>query len=179
MIKDFPPAVGFFSSGPFPATSAPVDSTLKLMEKYCPGLVDEMTGFCETAGFPLEKLAYLAMTHIGGKHCSHFAVLPQATANGHVLIGRNYDFSEKVDDLKLTTIFPATRVCQYRVSRPCFLDAMMASMNMDYLSPCLPAGYRSGLKRECNHPSRMVCNSGRSYELSWIPARMLKKQKNV
>ncbi len=106
MIKDFPQAVGFFRSGPFPKTSAPVDRSLKLMETHCPGLVEEMTGFCEAAGFPLENLVYLAMTHIGGKHCSHFAVLPQATADGHMLIGRNYDFSEKVDDLKLITMFP-------------------------------------------------------------------------
>jgi predicted choloylglycine hydrolase len=106
MIKDIPQAVAFFASGPFPKTSAPVDSTLKLMDKYCPGLVDEMTGFCEAAGIPLEKLAYLAMTHVGGKHCSQFVVLPEASADGHTLVGRNYDFSEKVDDLKLTTIFP-------------------------------------------------------------------------
>jgi predicted choloylglycine hydrolase len=108
LIKNFPPAVGFFSSGPFPKTSAPVDSTLKLMDKYCPGLLDEMTGFCKAAGFPLEKLAYLAMTHIGGNHCSHFAVMPNATANGHMLVGRSYEFGEKVDDLKLTTVFPTT-----------------------------------------------------------------------
>jgi predicted choloylglycine hydrolase len=76
------------------------------MDKYCPGLVNEMTGFCEAAGFPLEKFAYLAMTHLGGNHCSHFAVLPQATADGHVLVGRNYDFTEKIDDLKLTSVFP-------------------------------------------------------------------------
>lgn len=106
MIKDFPQAVTFFASGPFPKTSAPVDSTLKLMDRHCPGLLEEMTGFCEAAGFALEKLAFLAMTHIGGKHCSQFVVLPQASANGHTLVGRNYDFSEKVDDLKLTTIFP-------------------------------------------------------------------------
>lgn len=107
LIKDYPQAVGYFGSGPFPKTSAPVNKTLKLMETYCPGLVDEMVGFCDAAGIPLEKLAYLAMTHIGGKHCSHFAVFPSATENGHVLIGRNYDFSEKVDDLKLTTILPS------------------------------------------------------------------------
>jgi predicted choloylglycine hydrolase len=107
MIKDFPQAVSFFSSGPFPKTSAPVDRSMKLLETYCPGLLEEMTGFCEAAGFPLEKSAYLAMTHIGGKHCSQFVVLPAASANGHTLVGRNYDFSEKVDDLKLTTIFPA------------------------------------------------------------------------
>ncbi|NLF52612.1 MAG: linear amide C-N hydrolase [Leptolinea sp.] len=106
LIRDFPQAVGYFGSGPFPKTSAPVDKTLRMMETYCPGLVDEMDGFCDATGIPLEKLAYLAMTHIGGKHCSHFAVLPAATENGHVLVGRNYDFSEKVDDLKLITVLP-------------------------------------------------------------------------
>jgi predicted choloylglycine hydrolase len=106
MIKDFPQAVAFFASGPFPKTSAPVDSSLKMMDQHCPGLLDEMTGFSEAAGFPVEKLAYLAMTHIGGKHCSQFVVLPETSANSHTLVGRNYDFSEKVDDLKLTTIFP-------------------------------------------------------------------------
>ncbi|BCY19431.1 choloylglycine hydrolase [Leptolinea sp. HRD-7] len=106
MIKDIPQAVAFFASGPFPGTSAPVDSSLKLIDKYCPGMIDEMTGFCEAAGFELERLAYLAMTHIGGKHCSQFVVLPESSANGHTLVGRNYDFSEKVDDMKLTTVFP-------------------------------------------------------------------------
>jgi predicted choloylglycine hydrolase len=106
LIRNFPQAVNFFSSGPFPQTSAPVDRTLGLMETHCPGLLNEMTGFCESAGFPLEKLAYLAMTHIGGKHCSHYAALPSVTENGHVLVGRNYDFSEKLDDLKLITTFP-------------------------------------------------------------------------
>lgn len=106
LIKDFPQAVEYFGSGPFPKTSAPVDKTLSMMETYCPGLVEEMAGFCDATGIQMERMAYLAMTHIGGKHCSHFAVLPQATENGHVLVGRNYDFSEKVDDLRMITVLP-------------------------------------------------------------------------
>jgi len=82
------------------------DRTIKLMEKHCPGLIEEMTGFCEGAGISLDRLVYLSMTHLGGVHCSHFAVLPKATSNGHVLVGRNYDFGHQVDDLRLTTIFP-------------------------------------------------------------------------
>lgn len=106
MIRQSQPAVDFFASGPLPQNRVPVDCTLKLMTQYCPGLLEEMSGFCDGAGFALEKLVYLSMTHLGGNHCSHFAVLPAATASGHVLVGRNYDFGEKSDDMRLTTIFP-------------------------------------------------------------------------
>ncbi len=109
LIRSIPPAMGFFGSGPLPGTSAPVDRSIKLMEQYCPGLVEELAGFSSAAGFPLEKLVYLSITHIGGNHCSHFAMRPEMTASGHVLVGRNYDFGEKIDDLKLTTIFPEGR----------------------------------------------------------------------
>lgn len=138
MIKSFPPAVGFFSSGPFPKTSAPVDHTLKLMETYCPGLVDEMTGFCEAAEIPLEKLAYLAMTHIGGQTCSHFAVLPQITENRHVLVGRNYEFNEKVDDLKLTTVFPEAGIAH--MGFPTMFFGRNDGINEDGLSVTMSAG---------------------------------------
>jgi len=109
MIRPVPGAVEYFGSGPVIPASAPVDKTIRLMETYCPGLVDELTGFSEAAGFPLEKLVYLSMTHIGGTYCSHFAVRPAVTTTGHTLIGRNYDFGHKVDDLKLTTVFPEGR----------------------------------------------------------------------
>jgi predicted choloylglycine hydrolase len=138
MIQGFKPAVDYFSSGPVNTSSAPVDRTIKLMEKYCPGLVEEMSGFCQVAGFPLEKLVYLSMTHIGSTNCSHFVALPAATANGHVLVGRNYDFGEKADDLKLTTVFPEG--CYANTGFPTLFFGRNDGLNEHGLSVTLSVG---------------------------------------
>ncbi len=67
-----------------------------------------MTGFCQAAGIPLEKMVYLSMTHMA-RPTQPLCRVPAATTNGHILVGRNYDFGEKVDDLKLISVFPDGR----------------------------------------------------------------------
>jgi predicted choloylglycine hydrolase len=46
---------------------------------------------------------YYIETHLRVNHCSYFAVLPALTTNQHLLVGRNYDFNDTMDDLSFFT----------------------------------------------------------------------------
>lgn len=69
----------------------------KMFDRYCPGLNEELQGFAEAIGATRLQTVYYAMTYLT-PGCSLLAVLPKLTANGHVMVARNYEFSHKMDD---------------------------------------------------------------------------------
>lgn len=72
----------------------------KLFGDWCPGLSEELFGFADELKVSKEKVIYYAMTYLR-PNCSHLALLPSKTANGHPLLARNYEFSEKAEDFML------------------------------------------------------------------------------
>jgi predicted choloylglycine hydrolase len=75
----------------------------KQIETFCPGLLEEIQGCADSVGIPLAQVIYFFETYIHVNHCSHFVLLPAITADQHLLVGRNYDFSDTMDDLALMT----------------------------------------------------------------------------
>lgn len=75
---------------------------LKLFDRFCPGLNEEIAGFSDILKVPAEQILYYALSYMK-PGCSQMALLPSKTENGHTLLARNYDFSEKMDDMTLCT----------------------------------------------------------------------------
>ncbi len=112
IIQRIPAAAKFFTSplperGPLSPREA--EAFLKFFATYCPGLNEEIDGFAHALGASPEQVVYYAFTYQPGGHCSHFAALPSLTEDGHLLVGRNYDFNPEMSDLRLVTVRIAGR----------------------------------------------------------------------
>lgn len=79
-----------------------VTRILKLFDRFCPGLNEEIAGFSDILKAPVEQILYYALSYMK-PGCSQMALLSSKTENGHTLLARNYDFSEKMDDMTIYT----------------------------------------------------------------------------
>lgn len=124
-LKEDPWRAGFLTPTlPFLDKYSPREAqrALDYIEKYCPGLREEIQGAADGFGVPVEEIAFLggksktngsstipvneAVTHSpgGNSHCSQLVVLPTATADGHLYAVQNTDYSLPADlDLRLCT----------------------------------------------------------------------------
>jgi len=57
----------------------------KLIDEFCPGVYDELSGIADGLNLPIERLAALSDYSIVGG-CSQFVALPKITHNGHILV---------------------------------------------------------------------------------------------
>jgi len=71
---------------------------MKLLDKYCEGLNDEIKGFADTVGISIGQVLFYAMTYLE-RGCSLMAMLPCKTDIGHTLMARNYDFNDKMEEM--------------------------------------------------------------------------------
>lgn len=96
---------------------------LEYLDKYCPGIGGEIQGAADAFGVPVEEIAFLggkskedgsspipvdelvarSGQSKGGSHCSHFVVLPSASADGRLYAGQNEDCGLGDLDLRLCT----------------------------------------------------------------------------
>lgn len=74
-------------------TDGEMETLLRLNDRYCPGINDEMRGLADGLGVDLRRLAARMRWHSQSGFCSHIAALPGATADGHVLAARSYEWS--------------------------------------------------------------------------------------
>ncbi len=108
-IQNDTKAVRFFTSPPegqkYP-TPKEMEPILKFFDKHCPGLNDEIQGFADSLGVPLEHIIYYPFSYSHGSNfscgCSQMALLSSATAEGHIYVGRSYEWSLQ-DDFRLCT----------------------------------------------------------------------------
>ncbi len=75
----------------------------ELIERYCPGLNDEIRGFADGLGLPLKKIFHYGAAYPRLGQCSHMVALPAITADGHVYAGRSYELNPDDEDLRLCT----------------------------------------------------------------------------
>lgn len=75
---------------------------LKLLDRFCPGLNEEIAGFSDVFKVPAERVLYYALSYLK-PGCSQMALLASKTESGHTMLARNYDFSESMDDMMLCT----------------------------------------------------------------------------
>jgi hypothetical protein len=88
------------------------------LDKYCPGIGEEIQGAADAFGVPVEEIAFLGGKNkengfspipVGdeivtrGSHCSHFVVLPSASEDGRLYAGQNEDCGLGDLDLRLCT----------------------------------------------------------------------------
>ena len=69
-----------------------------LLERYCPGVNEEIEGFADAVNVSPSQAMYYAATYLE-RGCSAMAALPSRTENGHVLMARNYDFTDEIEEL--------------------------------------------------------------------------------
>ena len=93
---------------------------LAFFDRYCPGIGDEVQGAADALGVSVADIAFLGGAPKKSGGCSHFALLPAATSNGHVLAGQNEDSGLGDLDLRLCT----TRV-QGKAAQIGFSDMVM------------------------------------------------------
>lgn len=70
-----------------------------ILHNYCPGINEEIEGFCEVLKIPSENMMYYYQTLLKAG-CSHCAVLPKKTDLKHTYVLRNYDLSPVIDDMR-------------------------------------------------------------------------------
>ncbi|MBO1581683.1 C45 family peptidase [Bacillus sp. XF8] len=70
-----------------------------ILEQYCPGINEEIEGFCDVLKiFPRQIMYYYQTLLKAG--CSHCALLPHKTDLKHTYVLRNYDLSPQIDDMR-------------------------------------------------------------------------------
>lgn len=77
-----------------------LDEINKIFNEFCPGINEEIIGFSEVLKIPVEQVMYYAYTYLK-PGCSQMVVLPSITKDKHILLGRNYDMSDKQDELSM------------------------------------------------------------------------------
>jgi predicted choloylglycine hydrolase len=102
-IAHIPAFVNWLRSGNSIPNRPSFQRTEQLMARFSPAAAEEIHAFCETLEIAPADVYYYAATHLAARYCSHMIALPSITENGHVLVGRNYDFGDRMDDLRLVT----------------------------------------------------------------------------
>ncbi len=98
-------------------------TALRVVEKYCPGVAEEIRGASDATGIPIEKMTFLGACHVvDGKRiptlwsnegispdratsggCSHFHIPRRLNPDSHVRLGANYDCHPQMQELRLCT----------------------------------------------------------------------------
>ena len=100
IAASIPPMKNYYTSGYENFGEAEARQAKTLFDRWCPGLNEELSGFAGELNVPLESVIYYAMTYLK-PNCSHLALLPSKSSNGHPLIARNYEFNDELEDFQL------------------------------------------------------------------------------
>ncbi len=114
---------GFLTSPPAergPLTPQQANEARAFFDRHCPGLNDEVQGFADSLGVPPEQILYYATAFAHRGQCSHAVVLPSASENGHMYVGRSYEWSHDDEDLNLSTTRVAGRAAHIGFSTNLF-----------------------------------------------------------
>jgi hypothetical protein len=106
ILKERKPEAATFYSGPFEGKTERLregEKLLKMNERWCPGLNEEIGGFAEELGIRPEEVVYYTGSIPKTGNCSQFAVLPDKSATGTTLCARSYEWSLE-DDFTLSTV---------------------------------------------------------------------------
>ncbi|HOU84464.1 MAG TPA: C45 family autoproteolytic acyltransferase/hydrolase [Spirochaetota bacterium] len=117
--KDYAEAVNFF-------------------DKYCPGINTEIEGMSEVLKVHPREIVYYAFTHTPKGNCSHFALLPEITENGHTMVGRSYEWNDTQDDFRLCTTKVKGKAAHLGFS--CIMLGRIDGINEHGLSVTMSAG---------------------------------------
>lgn len=101
-----PKALGFFTSGN--RSPEKTRKAIAFFDRYCPRLNEEIQGFADELGVPLERVVYYALSYdpvpaAPSGACSQMVVMPSQSADGHLRVARSYEFSHRMSDRRLAT----------------------------------------------------------------------------
>lgn len=96
-----------------------LNEAVKLYEKYCPGLLDELNGFSEESGIPVDEITFSWMTYLVPR-CSGLLLPGDKMADGHIKLIRNYEFSIEDEDLTVTRTAPDGKYAHVSGNIACF-----------------------------------------------------------
>lgn len=72
----------------------------ELFDRWCPGLNEEIKGYADALGVQPDMIKFYGMTSLIPR-CSQLTLMPDKSANGHVIMARNYEFSPEFEDFAL------------------------------------------------------------------------------
>lgn len=103
MARDLPGYRAFIGSGRGALDAQMFAGVQQAFDRYLPALNAEIEGLADALGLAPQEVMYYAPTYLRAPGCSHLAVLPPATRDGHVWVARTYDYSDAEDDHRLCT----------------------------------------------------------------------------
>jgi predicted choloylglycine hydrolase len=93
-------------------TNSSVIEMKNIIKEFHPELLDEMQGFADATKIPFNSI----LIKLGGyglipkviSGCSQFTLNGNITKNGHMYVGRNYDFSKSkfLSDMQVSAVYP-------------------------------------------------------------------------
>jgi predicted choloylglycine hydrolase len=143
--------LNFFTSGEVHPEKYGFATFKQLQDEYeaaCPGINDEIQGFADGLELPIEKIMFYDMTHVVQTNCSHMVILPPLTQDGHLLVGRSYEWKPEEEDLRLCTTWVKGKARHIGFS--CLIFGRMEGMNEHGLSLTMSGGNAAGLPHEWN-----------------------------
>lgn len=99
-MSKFPKRLKIFANGTNMYSEAEKRNVKNLFETYCPGLNEEIEGFADAVKIDKFNIIYYALTYLKPA-CSQFALLPEMTSDGHILVARSYEFSHETEEMLL------------------------------------------------------------------------------
>lgn len=69
-----------------------------LLDRYCPGVNEEIQGFADTLRIDKQQAVFYMETYLE-RGCSLTAALPSRTADGRTLMARSYDFNDDIEEM--------------------------------------------------------------------------------
>lgn len=100
LVKKSQNIVRFFASKRKLISIKDLKEINEIYEEFCPELLQEIEGFSEALGVPIENLRYYDYTWLKPR-CSQFSILPSKSTEQKIFAARNYDFSHRLDDMML------------------------------------------------------------------------------
>lgn len=150
--------LNFFTSGEVHPEKYGFATFKQLQDEYeaaCPGINDEIQGFADYLELPVEKIVFYDMSHLVQTNCSHMVVLPPLTLDGHLLVGRSYEWKPEEDDLRLCTTRVKGKACHIGFS--VFLFGRMEGMNEYGLTLTMSGSMAAGLPHEWTKKTGLNC----------------------
>lgn len=102
MAKSIPGLVNVYKAPANIFSKEEAAKVIDMFNQFCPGINEEIQGFADVLEIPAEQIIYYSWTYLK-PGCSQMAVLPSITSDNHVMVARNYDMSEKIDEMKMCT----------------------------------------------------------------------------
>ncbi|GIP30379.1 choloylglycine hydrolase [Paenibacillus sp. J23TS9] len=96
--EHYPDDIAYFISpmeGQNYISAAQAHKKMMMIDSICPGFTDEIQGFADELNFEAEKIICYANSYHQSPHCCQFAVLPENTSDGHLYVGRSYEYFVK------------------------------------------------------------------------------------